>query len=542
MKSYLHKCLLSIILIFLTNSVCGFSVYANSLEDAYVEQNYKLKANERWMLNINGETRLSQLSIPGTHNSMATKGNRWVQNQTMSLQNQLDSGIRYLDIRVRAIDGVFAIHHGAFFLDVMFGEVLNTVKGFLDRNPSETVLMRIKEEYKPVSNLEFNTILASYLNRPQYQGLFYRGAQLNPSLSEMRGKIVVLQDYSHNIALGTNIGLSWRNFNIQDNYEVRPNTGGVSAKWDAVRQQLDFANNNNGQRGVINHLSGTGILSPQNIANTINPNTYEYIKNNSLKHVGIVIADYPGSGLINQIIECNIRAGYNTSVGDSIKKIYITKNDMLTYINVEIDKSMQEQKIRYIVEVNGKYVAESYEGVAYYSSLIAGSTTNTLRINKNDLKVRDVVTVRLSSGTPGQAIDNIQTLTRLTITSAMLDAEEQEPESPIKDIRIGKNDILLPGTHTIEIDIDKDMQEGNNRYIVTLNGQYIAESYGGIVYGDGALLTKGLSINTLQVRSYLGSGGNEIAVHLAPGVPGEPYTNNLITLSRKLVYVVFLPS
>lgn len=34
MKYYLHKSLLIITLICLTNLVCGFSVYANSLEDA----------------------------------------------------------------------------------------------------------------------------------------------------------------------------------------------------------------------------------------------------------------------------------------------------------------------------------------------------------------------------------------------------------------------------------------------------------------------------------------------------------------------------
>lgn len=85
------------------------------------------------------------------------------------------------------------------------------------------------------------------------------------------------------------------------------------------------------------------------------------------------------------------------------------------------------------------------------------------------------------------------------------------------------------------------MQEGNNRYIVTLNGQYIAESYRGKVF-YGALFKKDQSISTLQVRPYLGNGGNEIAVHLAPGVPGGAYTNNLIKLSRELVNVVFIPS
>src|SRR5207302_1134087 len=90
--------------------------------------------------------------IPGTHDTMAFYGGDAAQTQTMSLANQLESGVRVLDIRCRHIADVFAIHHGVVFQKVFFGDVLNDVIAFLKKNPSETVLMRVKEEYEPAEN------------------------------------------------------------------------------------------------------------------------------------------------------------------------------------------------------------------------------------------------------------------------------------------------------------------------------------------------------------------------------------------------------
>src|SRR5438874_2499396 len=55
--------------------------------------------NSDWMGALPDQLRLSELSIPGTHDSMSFHGGDAVQTQSMPLSTQLESGIRVLDIR-----------------------------------------------------------------------------------------------------------------------------------------------------------------------------------------------------------------------------------------------------------------------------------------------------------------------------------------------------------------------------------------------------------------------------------------------------------
>ncbi|WP_129111018.1 hypothetical protein [Bacillus toyonensis] len=68
--------------------------------------------------------KVSQLSIPGTHDSGGFYGGDWAPftrpfavTQSLSLETQLNAGIRYLDIRLggRAGYGDLAVYHGDIF-------------------------------------------------------------------------------------------------------------------------------------------------------------------------------------------------------------------------------------------------------------------------------------------------------------------------------------------------------------------------------------------------------------------------------------------
>src|SRR4051812_34206377 len=106
-----------------------------------------------WMKSVPGTTNLASMSIPGTHETMAIHGGDLVQTQEDygdsggTLAAQLKAGIRMIDIRARVNDGnTFTIHHGAFYQQANFDDVLNTTGAFLDQNPTETVLVRLKHE------------------------------------------------------------------------------------------------------------------------------------------------------------------------------------------------------------------------------------------------------------------------------------------------------------------------------------------------------------------------------------------------------------
>ncbi len=83
----------------------------------YAHETRILTHNPDWMGKLKDDVKLSQLSIPGTHDTMSRFGGVFVETQTLTLANQLESGIRLLDIRCRHIRYnpdryVFAIVHG----------------------------------------------------------------------------------------------------------------------------------------------------------------------------------------------------------------------------------------------------------------------------------------------------------------------------------------------------------------------------------------------------------------------------------------------
>ena len=82
-----------------------------------------------WMRWVPDSKKLSVLSLPGTHDTMARYGGGIAETQSLPLRAQLDAGIRVLDIRCRHVNDRFAIHHGIVFQFAYFDEVLAVCRG-----------------------------------------------------------------------------------------------------------------------------------------------------------------------------------------------------------------------------------------------------------------------------------------------------------------------------------------------------------------------------------------------------------------------------
>ena len=83
---------------------------------------------------------------------MATKLHPIARCQTMSLLDQLEAGVRFLDIRCRHFHRSFLIHHDRVYQGTTFDQVLDVALQFLTDNPTETILMRLKKEYVDEGN------------------------------------------------------------------------------------------------------------------------------------------------------------------------------------------------------------------------------------------------------------------------------------------------------------------------------------------------------------------------------------------------------
>lgn len=133
-------------------------------DGAYWHDSGAAAHNPQWMLTIGAAKKLTELSLPGTHDSGTYPGvgGDIAQTQTMTIREQLDSGIRYLDIRLKYYDRFalrncndtytsancqMLVFHGGIDMFLPFESgVLKPTLSFLKANPSETVIMRIARE------------------------------------------------------------------------------------------------------------------------------------------------------------------------------------------------------------------------------------------------------------------------------------------------------------------------------------------------------------------------------------------------------------
>ncbi|MGL5244945.1 MAG: phosphatidylinositol-specific phospholipase C domain-containing protein, partial [Sarcina sp.] len=223
----------------------------------------------KWMKGLKDNIPLSKLSIPGTHDTMSLGwGGDIAQNQSKSLINQLTCGIRFLDIRLGAFPNskhLLYSYHGFIYLHSNFFEILNIVTYFLNNNPTETILMRIRQEHTEESAEIFMSLIEKFLNNPQYSQYFYKNIKnKNPVLGQLRGRILIIQNFT-----GFLKGLDYKkDFDIQDNYYLRTNWD-LYSKWEKIKTHFLKANESflkKKNKSFVNYLSGSGGSFPYFVA------------------------------------------------------------------------------------------------------------------------------------------------------------------------------------------------------------------------------------------------------------------------------------
>lgn len=335
----IRNVLQSLVLLFLAAASGGVPA------TAYYHDSADIRENTDWMARIPGDMPISRISIPGTHDSVAkNNGGDIVLTQSLSITQQLKAGIRFLDLRARHIENLFAMHHGAVYQDMMFGDVLDEMTSFLAAHPTETILVRLKEEHTPSGNTRtFEETFKWYLDI--YASWFAHPGRPDPSLDEVRGKILLYSDFDRS---DSSYGSYYRYFEKEDNYAFSTNWD-LYWKWDLVKASLSRAHDDHAQGGhglYITYLSGAGGSFPYFVASgKSSPQTYapqlltgrttiggwadswpdfprvaclgswcsivfmgtnqlttDFLNGTSYNGVGVVVADFPGSHFIDAVI------------------------------------------------------------------------------------------------------------------------------------------------------------------------------------------------------------------------------------------------
>ena len=278
-------------------------------------------AAHNWMRSLNDNVPLSQLSIPGTHNSGA-RHETWPGTskcQNLSIGEQLEAGVRFLDIRCRHMNNTFRIYHSIENQHLSFDDVLNTCISFLRSRPTECLIMSVAENRDPSGNSRtFESTFDSYTG--QNPDIWYL-AESVPRLQQVRGKIVLLRRFSAinapkgiNATPWPNNTTFWNNnryakLRVQDYYQNPDST----AKWNAILPILNEARTGNAAVLYLNFTSGykPGIFGIPNIpavSEDVNSHLTTFFTSNTTGRFGVIVMDFVDPSLCSLIIDTNFNA------------------------------------------------------------------------------------------------------------------------------------------------------------------------------------------------------------------------------------------
>lgn len=269
---------------------------------------------KNWLQTVPDNVYVSQLSIPGTHESSALyEGlSNTAKCQNLDIDKQLEIGVRYLDIRCRHFKNKFTIHHGPIYQHKNFSDVLSICKKFLQENPSEFIFMSIKDEHTAEENNRyFYQTFEEYVTN-EANGLFFTEDRI-PTLGEVRGKIILIRRFvvPDNVELGIQARQGFRDnrafvienstneFHVQDMYKVNEN----AEKWNLVTTMFNqCVNDKNPQHLYLNNTSGYkpgffGIPVITAVSNQINNQLGIYLDDiemstNKNRKLGIIGIDF----------------------------------------------------------------------------------------------------------------------------------------------------------------------------------------------------------------------------------------------------------
>lgn len=291
-----------------------------------------LAQHPSWMSQVADSANLTSLSIPGTHDTMTYSiGSDVLQCQNWNLTVQLASGLRYFDIRARQRDDQLQIYHADGYTGHSYQDVLLAMFDFLDANPSEAIIMRLKKEGDPIgpnNPRSFEETFNSYWhsNPVTAQGaqkhfhVFNSSAAL-PTLGSLRSKIFILQNFPSEKS-AHEYGIGWEDpgrMVLQDDWIV-PDVQHLPQKWAAIKKSLERASTDpqDNQHIYLSHVSASvGVLpieaaaGPKNRTTTgMNDETGRWLEQfeGDAKYggrTGVVILDFPGKRLIQDILGRN---------------------------------------------------------------------------------------------------------------------------------------------------------------------------------------------------------------------------------------------
>lgn len=308
-----------------------------------------------WMSDVPDDARVTTLSIPGTHDSCSIDGPLgFAKTQNLDLADQLNAGIRFLDIRLAHYQNNLFAHHNAVHMEKSYADILEICHEFLARHPTEAVLMSVKDEARFDSALgkfapseafgksrrdPVNWVIQSSSFEDAFRArtwqhikdpsLLYNfpapvpdggPAPANPALTpdttlgDIRGKIVLIRRFDAAQDIGSDFTDWPKNQHFKSNgslcYSVEDCylNPGEENKYDCIVAHIEEARKGKPEDLYITFASAVGMKAAR-YSKIINRYLNVYLAGLSGGRVGIVVMDYfelPRQ-LVSNVIKINKR-------------------------------------------------------------------------------------------------------------------------------------------------------------------------------------------------------------------------------------------
>lgn len=317
-----------------------------------------------WMGDIPDDVPVTALSIPGTHDSACIDGPLgFAKTQNLDLPEQLNAGIRFLDIRLAYYQDDLLVHHDAIYMGKSYKDVLEICANFLVRYPSEAILMSVKAEDRFDSSLgdAAPSEILGRLSRGERESwdntrsfedefeeqtweqvgtapLFYNFAASPPggrsmttspaftpatTLGAVRGKIVLLRRFPGSRGMGFDVTY-WlddtttrssedENGNPREAvppvYDVEDHYSDPDHKYDLIVGHIEKARSGDLEDLYITFSSAV-TLKASGYSDTINPRLNDYLSASAEGRIGVIAMDYfeEPRELVSNVISMNSRS------------------------------------------------------------------------------------------------------------------------------------------------------------------------------------------------------------------------------------------
>lgn len=292
-----------------------------------------------WMENVPDETKLSNMSIPGTHDSCTQNVDmRYIfQCQDASIATQLKYGYRYLDMRLvlekRSGQETLVLKHNIarckvsdspFARTLTLADVLKDVYAFLGEHPSETVILCMKAENSKDDVAAVQKALYEMIDQASERWYL---KNVIPTLGAVRGRIVLATRFDDKLQVGSDrcgLYFGWADQGdrtvlsdptaeavingretlcVQDRYNYN-----VGDKITAIRTCLDSSRAADDTFFLnFTSTSGSGAVGhPKEYAKDINLDLYAY-EWEAGKAYGVVIVDFGPKKIAEKIYGTNFQ-------------------------------------------------------------------------------------------------------------------------------------------------------------------------------------------------------------------------------------------